>query len=135
MSLIKENTRRNGHTYKRFHGNDKSNQKFNKQRFSSYRHDMKKYVQKHYDEANAPCSKSGRKRAFCQSPKDTIYGCKSEIKIVLEKEMIKSKGKVIVGKFGYLRYNNKTSSYPNWVRENWVINGLKHRTRMLSYHF
>lgn len=132
MSETKENTRRNGHTYKRYRSNNRSNKKFNKQRFSSYRQEMKEYINTKYEQIHIPCSKTGRKRTIEQSPKDCGRCGKSEIKVVLEREM--KDFAVIIGKFGYMRFiGGRRIACPYQIQENWVINGLKHRTRILSY--
>jgi hypothetical protein len=124
---LKENTKRNSHTFKRCRGPATSTmrttrqQKWSKQRYSSFRNELRDYLNKgEYEWSAFPSSKNGRKRSLNQSPKDAwpnsmITRSKKEI----ERDY---------PQFADIFARKKQVSEPN------VINGLRHGERKLTYN-
>ncbi len=124
---FKESTKRNSKTYKRCRGPSTSSmrttrqQKWTKQRYSSFRDEMATYISKgHYETNMLPDSKTGAKRSTNQSPKDT-----GEQRVLSKKEI--EMNQFQKGRWAFHAYKK------GHILEANVINGLRHGNRKLKY--
>jgi hypothetical protein len=130
-SYIKPDTKRNNSTYKLARGrlqvsNRYSNRRWAKNRFASYRNDMKNYTNNDRDD-NMPSMNSNARRDIWTSPKDSIGSNGLDSRHEIESYMNKQSDDT-----GIYRIVYKTVKY-NVITEKNVIRALKHGKKKLSY--